>query len=186
MTIIDVPLLSVFLLAVAVGSARAREVAGVRLPGTTTAAGKTLILNGAGVRTRFFFKVYVLGLYLERPVTDAAEVLGTDAVRRAELHVLRSLSAEDITSAILTQVVLQTRGGGDRLPTQVLTGLIRAGGDTLAGMRRSIWSARAAARRYPTCALPMRSWKARASTCFRSASKSAARPCMSTTIPACW
>jgi polyhydroxyalkanoate synthesis repressor PhaR len=57
------------------------------------------------------------------------------------VQVLDNETGEDITSAILTQVVLQTRGGGDRLPTQVLTGLIRAGGDTLAGMRRSIWSA---------------------------------------------
>jgi hypothetical protein len=38
-------------------------------------------------------------------------------------------------------VVLQTRANGDRLPTQVLTGLIQAGGDTIAGVRRSFWSA---------------------------------------------
>ena len=45
----------------------------------------------------------------------------------------------DITASILAQVVLQARGG--RLPTQVLTGLIQAGGDTIAGVRRSFWSA---------------------------------------------
>lgn len=44
----------------------------------------------------------------------------------------------DITASILAQVVLQARGG--RLPTQVLTGLIQAGGDTLAGVRRSLWA----------------------------------------------
>jgi polyhydroxyalkanoate synthesis repressor PhaR len=58
-----------------------------------------------------------------------------------QVKVLDNETGEDITAPILTQVVLQSRGGGDRLPTQVLTGLIRAGGDTLAGMRRSIWSA---------------------------------------------
>lgn len=57
------------------------------------------------------------------------------------VQVLDNETAEDITASILTQVVLQSRGAGDRLPTQVLTGLIRAGGDTIAGMRRSIWSA---------------------------------------------
>jgi polyhydroxyalkanoate synthesis repressor PhaR len=58
-----------------------------------------------------------------------------------QVQVLDNETGEDITSTILTQVVLQSRGGGDRLPTQVLTGLIRAGGDTIAGMRRSIVSA---------------------------------------------
>ena len=56
------------------------------------------------------------------------------------VQVLDNETGEDITAAILTQVVLQARSGADRLPTQVLTGLIRAGGDTIAGVRRSIWS----------------------------------------------
>jgi hypothetical protein len=93
-------LLAVPLLLPGTRPATAREVAGVTLPETTTAAGKALILNGAGLRTRFFFKVYVIGLYLERPATAAAAVLGTDSVRRAELHVLRALSGPEIASAI--------------------------------------------------------------------------------------
>ena len=56
------------------------------------------------------------------------------------VQVLENETGEDITASILTQVVLQARSGADRLPTQVLTGLIRAGGDTIAGVRRSLWS----------------------------------------------
>ena len=80
--------------------AMAREVAGVTLPESTSAAGKTLVLNGAGLRTRFLFKVYVIGLYLERPTNDADGVLASDSVRRAELHMLRALSGPEIASAI--------------------------------------------------------------------------------------
>src|SRR5262249_30931445 len=80
--------------------AAAREVAGVNLPDSVAAAGKTLALNGAGVRTRFLFQVYVIGLYLEHPSTDAAAILGADGVRRAELHLLRALSGDEIGSAI--------------------------------------------------------------------------------------
>src|SRR5262249_11045478 len=58
-----------------------------------------------------------------------------------QVQVLDNETGEDITAQILSQVVLQTRGGSDRLPTQVLTGLIQAGGDTIAGVRRSFWSA---------------------------------------------
>ena len=56
------------------------------------------------------------------------------------VQVLDNESGEDITASILTQVVLQARNSAERLPTQVLTSLIRAGGDTIAGVRRSIWS----------------------------------------------
>lgn len=56
-----------------------------------------------------------------------------------QVQVLDNETGEDITASILTQVVLQARSN-DRLPTQVLTGLIRAGGDTIAGVRRSVWS----------------------------------------------
>lgn len=49
-------------------------------------------------------------------------------------------TGEDITAGILTQVVLQARNSSDRLPTQVLTGLIRAGGDRIAGVGRSLMS----------------------------------------------
>ena len=55
------------------------------------------------------------------------------------VQVLDNETGEDITASILTQVVLQGRNTADRLPTQVLTNLIRAGGDTIAGVRRSIW-----------------------------------------------
>src|SRR6266404_23414 len=96
-------LLAVPLLLAYTSPATAREVAGVTLPETTSASGKTLILNGAGLRTRFFFKVYVIGLYLERPATDAGAVLGTDSVRRAVVHTRGPVVGPEIVSA---------RGGG--------------------------------------------------------------------------
>jgi hypothetical protein len=78
----------------------AREIAGVELPERTTVAGHPVVLNGAGLRTRFLLKVYVIGLYLERPATDAASIVAVDSVRRADIHVLRSLSGSEIASAI--------------------------------------------------------------------------------------
>src|SRR5213594_3234745 len=93
-------LMVVYLLVGAGRPTAGRDLAGVTLAETASVAGKTLTLNGAGLRTRFFFKVYVIGLYLERPAPDAGAVLGTDSVRRAELHMLRALSGPEIASAI--------------------------------------------------------------------------------------
>ena len=101
------------LLALAAAPVAARDVAGVALPDTATVEGKTLVLNGAGLRTRFFFKVYVVGLYLERPATDAARILGSDSIRRADLHILRSLSGDEIASAIRTAF---EQNAGDAMP----------------------------------------------------------------------
>jgi polyhydroxyalkanoate synthesis repressor PhaR len=55
------------------------------------------------------------------------------------IQVVDNESGADITPSILAQVVAQTRGRGGLLPTHVLTDLIQAGGETIAGMRRSIW-----------------------------------------------
>jgi Chalcone isomerase-like len=80
--------------------AAAKEVAGVTFPQTVQAGGKTLQLNGAGLRTRFFLKVYAIGLYLEQTSTDASAILAADQVRRAELRMLRSVSASEMAEAI--------------------------------------------------------------------------------------
>jgi len=80
--------------------ALAKEVAGVSLPETTTVDGKTLKLNGAGLRKKVVFKVYVAGLYLETPSKDAAMVISSDQPKRIELSILRSLSTAQINEAI--------------------------------------------------------------------------------------
>jgi hypothetical protein len=83
-----------------VSPAFAREVAGVTLPDTTTVEGRTLKLNGMGLRTKVVFKVYVAGLYLETPSKDAGAVISSDQVKQMELSLLRSLDHSKITEAI--------------------------------------------------------------------------------------
>jgi len=61
--------------------ASAAEVAGVNVPDTVTDAGKTLKLNGAGLRKKAIFKVYVAGLYVENPMHDAAALLSSNQVK---------------------------------------------------------------------------------------------------------
>ena len=79
---------------------QAKEVAWVSLPETTTVDGKTLKLNGMGLRKKMVFKVYVAGLYLETPSRDAATVISSDQVKRMQLSVLRSLSSHQVSEAI--------------------------------------------------------------------------------------
>lgn len=54
------------------------------------------------------------------------------------VKVLDNETGADITSGILAQVVLNARGrSGPQLPTQLLTGLIQIGGDTISNLRRT-------------------------------------------------
>jgi hypothetical protein len=78
----------------------AGEAAGVKMPDSATIEGKTLKLNGMGLRKKMLFKVYVAGLYLETPSKDAATVISSDQVKSITLHIVRSLSGNQIGEAI--------------------------------------------------------------------------------------
>src|SRR5262249_44580551 len=99
--------------------AAAVEVAGVSFPPTVQAGGKTLTLNGAGLRTRFFFKVYAIGLYLEHSSSDARAILAADEVRRAELHMLRSVSGSEMGDAIATALNANAGSAAGQLKDRV-------------------------------------------------------------------
>jgi long-chain acyl-CoA synthetase len=80
--------------------AQAAEVGGVNLPDKMTVGGKELVLNGAGVRTRAVFKVYVGSLYLPAKATTTAAVL-EKAPRRFQLNLLRSLTPDQLVDALV-------------------------------------------------------------------------------------
>lgn len=63
---------------------------GLEITGTTIpeSINKDLQLNGAGIRSKFFFKIYVAELYLEHPSADAGEVLDTPGKKRITMHIL--------------------------------------------------------------------------------------------------
>ena len=89
-------------LALAAGAmvAHAIEVAGIAVPDTTKLGGADLVLNGAGIRTRAVFKVYVGALYVAEKKSQAAEVIAQRGPKRIALHLLRDLSAEQLGGAL--------------------------------------------------------------------------------------
>jgi hypothetical protein len=79
----------------------AATLAGVTLPDTVSAAGKTLVLNGLGLRSRMMVKVYVAGLYLEQKSADGAAIVNADTPKRIVLHFVRNVSNTQIRDAIV-------------------------------------------------------------------------------------
>ena len=82
-----------------VPAARAREVAGVAVPDQIDVGGKTLPLNGAGVRKRFVVKVYVGALYLESRSSDADAIVSSDQARVVRMSFLRDVDRETVIRA---------------------------------------------------------------------------------------
>lgn len=69
--------------------AQALEIAGVAIPESITADdGTALVLNGAGIRSKFVFDIYIAQLYLEQPAADAKDVLAADTRKRMVMHFL--------------------------------------------------------------------------------------------------
>lgn len=77
-------------------SAQALEVKGIKIDESAQVDGNALVLNGAGVRTKMMFKVYVAALYLGQKQTDAGAVINDHGNKRVAMHFLRELSSEKL------------------------------------------------------------------------------------------
>jgi hypothetical protein len=80
--------------------AMARDSDGVTLPDTINVEGKEMKLVGMGVRTKWMVKVYVAGLYAEKPTFNADKFITSDQAKSITLHLVRDVEKEKIVGAI--------------------------------------------------------------------------------------
>lgn len=62
------------------------EIGGVTLPDTLTAGNVPLVLNGAGLREKFFVKVYAGALYLQEKSADPRRVIEAEEPMAIRMH----------------------------------------------------------------------------------------------------
>ena len=84
----------------AIPGLHAAEVAGVRIDEKLRVGSQELVLNGAGIRSKFFIKVYVGALYVGEKSSSAAAIIDSTAPHRVSLRLLRDLDAESLHSAL--------------------------------------------------------------------------------------
>lgn len=82
------------------GTAGAVDVSGVRIDDRARVAQSDLQLNGAGVRTKFVFKVYIAALYLQERKSSTSDVLALPGPKRVSMRLVRDLSAEQLVEAL--------------------------------------------------------------------------------------
>lgn len=72
------------------------ELAGVKYDDTVQLAGKSLHLNGAGVRYKAIFKVYTAGLYLGAKAATPDAVIAAPGPKRMHIVMLREIDANEL------------------------------------------------------------------------------------------
>lgn len=90
---------AICLLAIA-SSPFAAEVSGVNVADKATVGGQELVLNGAGMRSRLFIKVYVGALYVPQKTSTAQGVIGRNQPRRMSLALQRDVDADQLLEAL--------------------------------------------------------------------------------------
>jgi len=72
------------------------ELVGVKLEDRANVAGKPLVLNGAGIRYKAIFKVYVAGLYVEKKADTPDGLLDQPGPKRMTITMLRDIDSAEL------------------------------------------------------------------------------------------
>ncbi|MCJ7800530.1 MAG: chalcone isomerase family protein [Polaromonas sp.] len=72
------------------------EISGIKLDEAVELQGKKLQLNGAGIRYKAIFKVYVAGLYLEKKSGVPEEVYAAAGPKRMSVTLLREIDSKEL------------------------------------------------------------------------------------------
>ncbi|MBC7608434.1 MAG: chalcone isomerase family protein [Polaromonas sp.] len=100
------------------------DVAGVKLEDSVDVQGTKLQLNGAGVRYKAVFKVYVAALYVGKKVATPEEFFAATGPKRMAITMLRDIDSNELGKAF-------TKGFEENSPkngmAKLIPGLVRMG-----------------------------------------------------------
>jgi hypothetical protein len=114
-------LLILSLLLIGATGAWAADLAGVTMPDSAQIGDESLVLNGMGLRKKSIIKVYVAGLYLTEPSSDAGNILAADTPRQTRMSFLRGVKASQLCGAWEDGLENNTPGASAELTQQFET-----------------------------------------------------------------
>lgn len=107
-------------LMIATSSASALDIGGIKLPDNMPVAGQQLALNGAGIREKWLFDLYVSGLYLQAPSKDSKAVIAADENQVIRLHIISDkITSERMISATTEGFEKSLHGKMDTLKPKI-------------------------------------------------------------------
>ena len=113
-----IPLVLTLIIMSAVSNAK--EIEGINLPESLEVAKSKLILNGAGVRSKFFIDLYVGGLYLQNKSNNPREIIEKDELMAIRLHIISSLiTSKKMENATREGFENATKGNTEPIKSQI-------------------------------------------------------------------
>jgi len=98
----------------------AKEIEGVNLPESLEVVKGKLILNGAGVRSKFFMDLYVGALYLENKSNNPKEIIEGEEPMAIRLHIISSLiTSKKMENATREGFENATKGNTEPIKSQI-------------------------------------------------------------------
>lgn len=82
--------------------ANGKTIKGINIPAqiNQTGSGQTLLLNGAGIRSKFFFSIYIGALYLPAKQHSPTRIFQTNEARRVTMYCLyHAIDKNELTDA---------------------------------------------------------------------------------------
>ncbi|HNY50269.1 MAG TPA: chalcone isomerase family protein [Smithella sp.] len=104
-------LVSLFVFA---ASIQAKTIGGINMEDTLKAGDTTLILNGAGIREKFFKDIYVAGLYLKEKSSDYKKIMEQDESMAIKIKIVSSLITSDLFKEACEQGFERTTNGNTK------------------------------------------------------------------------
>jgi len=90
------------LLCVALPASSNTDIAGIHIADSYPLADHSLALNGAGIRSKFFFDIYIGVLYLDKPASNTREILANPGSKSMQMIMLyRKVDAKKIADGWL-------------------------------------------------------------------------------------
>ena len=98
----------------------AKEIEGITLPESLEVGKSKLVLNGAGVRSKFFMDLYLGGLYLQNKSNNPKEIIEGDAPMAIILHIISSLiTSKKMENATREGFENATKGDTEPIKSQI-------------------------------------------------------------------
>jgi len=120
----------------ALPAVHAAEVAGVKVDDKLRIGSNELVLNGAGVRSKLFIKVYVGALYVSQKTGAPAAIFDSPQPRRMVMRMMRDVDADSLNSALdegLKNNHTPAELAAMKVPADQLSGIMKAIGKAREG-----------------------------------------------------
>jgi len=104
-------LFSILTLFFALGSNAQLTIEGVTLPASLKASSTELVLNGGGLREKYFLDLYVGGLYLKSKSTNANAIIKADESMAIRIEIVSKLISSDKMVEAIEEGMEKSTGG---------------------------------------------------------------------------